>query len=280
MQEVSENFVEPIVFANGDLRHAPEAYAITFGCGLYDDDVLSTAASEDFLADTCGSLPPGGEERHSSPFYSELLDMVTHAVDKLGLDWEADAVQTQSQSKLDDRFLISRAPAQPCKPLPFSPDLHQEVSRSWKQPFSACITNATAADFATITDMAYGYAMMPPVEDTLAENLPPNSAGAWKSHPLLPSRPCRVTSSLVGKSYSAAGQVAATLHSMVVLQAYQAELLKELDEGEGITPEAVKELQWATDLALRAVKHTARAVGRSMVGMVTVERHLWLNLTT
>ncbi len=42
-----------------------------------------------------------------------------------------------------------------------------------------------------------------------------------------------------------------------------------LDEGEGITPEAVKELQQATDLALRATKHTARAVGRSMVGMVT-----------
>ncbi len=56
---------------------------------------------------------------------------------------------------------------------------------------------------------------------------------------------------------------------MAVLQTYQAELLKVLDEGEGITPEAVKELQQATDLALRATKHTARAVGRSMVGMVT-----------
>ncbi len=38
------------------------------------------------------------------------------------------------------------------------------------------------------------------------------------------------------------GQAAATLHSMGVLQAYQAELLKELDKGEGLTPpEAVKE---------------------------------------
>ncbi len=90
---------------------------------------------------------------------------------------------------------------------------------------------------------------------------------------------CRVTSSLVWKSKSAAGQAAATLHSMAVLQTYQVELLNELDEGEGITPEAVKELQQATDLALRATKHTARAVGRSMVGMVTVEHHLWLNLT-
>ncbi len=35
----------------------------------------------------------------------------------------------------------------------------------------------------------------------------------------------------------------------------------------------------ATDLALRATKHTARAVGRPMVGLVAAERHLWLNLT-
>ncbi len=72
VQKVNENFVEPIVFTDEDLRAAPEAYAITFGSGLYDDVVLSTAASEDFLVDTCGSLPPGGEERHSSPSYSEL----------------------------------------------------------------------------------------------------------------------------------------------------------------------------------------------------------------
>ncbi len=52
-------------------------------------------------------------------------------------------------------------------------------------------------------------------------------------------------------------QAAATLHSMGVLQAYQAELLKELDGGEGLSPEAVKELRREPDLALRATKHTA-----------------------
>lgn len=59
---------------------------------------------------------------------------------------------------------------------------------SWKQPYSTRITNAAAADFATIGDMAdRGYATMPPVEETLAEHLTPNSSMAWKSHPLLPS---------------------------------------------------------------------------------------------
>ncbi len=50
-----------------------------------------------------------------------------------------------------------------------------------------------------------------------------------------------------------------------------------MDEGDGVTLEAVKELCRATDLALRATKHTTRAVGRSMAGLVTAE--LWLNLT-
>ncbi len=66
---------------------------------------------------------------------------------------------------------------------------------------------------------------------------------------------------------------------MAILQAYQADVLKEMDEGIGLTPEAVKELRRATDLALRATKHTARAVGRPMAGSVAAERHLWLNLT-
>ncbi len=66
---------------------------------------------------------------------------------------------------------------------------------------------------------------------------------------------------------------------MAILQAYQADVLKEMDEGTGLTPEAVKELRRATDLALRATKHTARAVGRSMAASVAAERHLWLNLT-
>ncbi len=52
-----------------------------------------------------------------------------------------------------------------------------------------------------------------------------------------------------------------------------------MDERTGLTPEAVKELRRVTDLALRATKHTAHAVGRSMAGSIAAERHLWLNLT-
>ncbi len=78
----------------------------------------------------------------------------------------------------------------------------------------------------------------------------------------------RITSALVGKAYSAAGQAAACLHTMSLLLAYQAELLTELCE-----------LRRATDLSLRAVKETAKSIGRSMAALVATERHLWLNLS-
>ncbi len=116
---------------------------------------------------------------------------------------------------------------------------------------------------------------MPVIEDTLASHLSPSLAPSWKSRPLLPSKPCRTTSALIGKSYIAAGQAGMALHT----KAYQADVLKEMDEGTGLTPEAVKELRRATDLTLRATKHTARAVGRSMAASVAAECHLWLNLT-
>ncbi len=48
----------------------------------------------------------------------------------------------------------------------------------------------------------------------------------------------------------AAGQAGIALHRMAILQAYQADVLKEMDEGDGLTPEAVKELRKATHLAL------------------------------
>ncbi len=64
----------------------------------------------------------------------------------------------------------------------------------------------------------------------------------------------------------------------MVLQSYQADLLKDSDQGQGLPPEAVTELRRTTDLALRATKQTAAAIGRLMSVMVATERHLWMNL--
>ncbi len=41
----------------------------------------------------------------------------------------------------------------------------------------------------------------------------------------------------------------------------------------------ITELRRAADLARRATKETARAIGRSMAALVAAERHLWLTLS-
>ncbi len=75
--------------------------------------------------------------------------------------------------------------------------------------------------------------MMPQTEETLAGYLSPGGSSSLKKA-TLPTKPCRVTSSLVGKAFQAAGQAGAALHTMAVLQACQADLLKDLSTGGSI----------------------------------------------
>ncbi len=268
----------PVEFTQDYLFPSPGACdTVSFGI----DDVLLTAASdsEDFGPALADALTLSGQEARPSPAYSELVDVLSRATEKLALDWPDEPRESRS-SKLDERFLSGSNSKPERRKLPFFGDLHHEISRSWKQPFSSRLTNAAAADFTNLVgSVEQGYTAMPVVEETLASYLSPFLEPSWKSSPLLSSKPCRTTSTLIGKSYIAAGQAGMALHTMAILQAYQADVLKEMDEETGLTPEAVKELRRATDLALRAIKHTARAVGRSMAGSVAAERHLWLNLT-
>ncbi len=98
----------------------------------------------------------------------------------------------------------------------FFSDLHHEISRSWKQPFSSHLTNAAAADFANLVgSVEQGYTAVPVNEDRLASHLSPSLAPSWKSRPLLLTKLCRTTSALIGKSYIAAGQAGmATKHTL------------------------------------------------------------------
>ncbi len=73
-----------------------------------------------------------------------------------------------------------------------------------------------------------GYEGMPPVEETLASYLSVGETSSLKA-PSLPSKPLQ--------KYAAAGQAVASLHTMAVLQAYQADLLKDRDkEDPGLSP--------------------------------------------
>ncbi|ROI48126.1 hypothetical protein DPX16_0815 [Anabarilius grahami] len=125
---------------------------------------------------------------------------------------------------------------------------------------------------------ARGYEHLPPLDEAVAAHLCPPAAVGWKWKRALPSKPCRTTSTLAGRAYTSAGQAASALHTMAIFQVFQAKLLRSLDES-GVDEPAFRDLRSATDLALRATKATAQAIGHSMASLVVLERHLWLNLT-
>ncbi len=210
----------PVEFAHEYLCPSPEARdTVSFRL----DDVLFTAASdsEDFGPALADAFPPSGQEARPSAAYSELVDVLSRVTEKLSIDWPDEPRESQS-SKLDERFLSGPNSQPERRKLPFFSDLHHEISRSWKQPFSSRLTNTAAADFTNLVgSVEQGYTAIPVIEDTLASHLSPSLAPSWKSRPLLPTKPCRTTSGLIGKSYIAAGQAGMALHTMAILQAYQ-----------------------------------------------------------
>ncbi len=194
----------PVEFAHDYLFPSLGARdTVSFGL----DDVLLTAASdsEDFGPALVDALPPSSQETRPSAAYSELVDVLSRPTEKLSLDWLDEPRESQA-SKLDEQFLSGPNSRPERRKLTFFSDLHQEISRSWKQPFSSRLTNAAAADFTNLVgSVEQGYTAIPVVEDTLASHLLPSLAPSWKSRPLLPTKPCRTTSALIGKSYIAAG---------------------------------------------------------------------------
>ncbi len=93
------------------------------------DDILHTSASdsEDFGPALADALPPSGQEARPSAAYSELVDVLRSATEKLALDWPDEPRESRA-SKLDDRFLIGAHSKLERRKLPFFSNLHREIS--------------------------------------------------------------------------------------------------------------------------------------------------------
>ncbi len=88
----------PVEFAHDFLFPSPRARnTISFGL----DDIQHTAVSdsEDFGPALADALLPSGQEARPSAAYSELVDVLSRATEKLALDWP--------DSKHDERVVIS-----------------------------------------------------------------------------------------------------------------------------------------------------------------------------
>ncbi|XDV24344.1 hypothetical protein PO909_028555 [Leuciscus waleckii] len=204
------------------------------------------------------------------------MRVLAQAAASLGLEWSSP--EQPAHNRLDGFFLPGERASPASRPAPFLPELHEEVAKSWNAPYSARVRPAVSLAFSAVDDAKNkGYLSLPPVEEAIAAHLCPPSAGR-RAKPALPSKACRTTSSLLRRAFSAAGQAASALHTMATLQIFQADLLRKLDE-EGPDAICVPDLRSATDLALRATKSAAQAIGRNMASLTVTERHLWLTLS-
>ncbi|KAI2645082.1 ORF V: Enzymatic polyprotein [Labeo rohita] len=270
--------LQPVELPEGRSDPSCAVPVITFGAP--PDDQMSIAASEgermSSRDEDSAALPPSGVAAlpESDP---EMAAMLSRAAVSVGLEWNPPPCPEPSW--LDDWFLgAARAGSQLPAPVPFFPEVHEEVTKPWMAPFSTRSRSGPSSILTTLDGgVAKGYVELPPVEWSVAMQLCPKTANSWWGNPRLPSRACKFSSSLAGKAYTACGEATSALHAMALLQVHQAKALKELHEGSS-DPGVMQELQAATDLALRATKVTARSLDRVMSTLVVQERHLWLNL--
>ncbi len=230
---------------------------------------MSIAASGDGFTSSedegAVGLPPSGVVATATPD-PELMAMLARAAVSIGL--EVNRPPSPKPSRLDDWFLGA---GRGCTPVPFFPEVHEELTSSWMAPFTARSRSSTSSVLTTLDGgVARGYAGIPQVERAVAVHLCPQNAATWRNRPRLPSKACKLTAALAAKAYSAAGQAASALHAMAILQVHQAKALKQVHEG-STDPGLMQELRTAT-------KVTARSLGKAMSTMVVQERHLWLNL--
>ncbi len=84
----------------------------------------------------------------SCPAYEELLEVMERATAKLHLPWERTKMAAPP-GRLDERYLSGHKPPVQVS-LPFLPDLHTEVEREWKKPFSSRIHRFQHTSYANI----------------------------------------------------------------------------------------------------------------------------------
>ncbi len=145
---------------------------VTFGAP--PEDQMSIAASEGERMSSgdedSAALPPSGVAAlpESDP---EMAAMLSRAAASVRLEWNPPPCP--EPSRLDDWFLgVALAGSQRSAPVPFFPEVHEEVTKSWTAPFSARSRSGPSSSLTTLDGgAAKGYVELPPVERSVAMQL-------------------------------------------------------------------------------------------------------------
>ncbi len=125
--------------------------------------------------DDSAALPPSGVVALSEPD-PEMTAMLSRAAENVGLVWNPPP--RPDPSRLDEWFLGGgRAGFQRPPPVPFFPEVHEELTRSWKAPFTARNKPCGSSPLTTLDGgAALGYTGIPSVERSVAMQLCPTVA--------------------------------------------------------------------------------------------------------
>ncbi|KAL0194596.1 hypothetical protein M9458_008168, partial [Cirrhinus mrigala] len=156
---------------------------------------------------------------------AELAAMLVRAAKSI--DLEVPKAPSPECSQLD-WFLGAGSDVPPLStPVPFFPEVHEELTKTWRAPYTAHLRLSTSLLTTLDGEVARGYVDVPQVERAVAVHLCPQNAATWRNCPRLPSKACKLSSALAAKAYSTEGQAASALHAMAI---HQAKALKKLHQ--------------------------------------------------
>ncbi|ROL48564.1 hypothetical protein DPX16_12180 [Anabarilius grahami] len=158
------------------------------------DDSMSLAASNEAEGWTGESedpvpLPSLEPIDHSTGMDAELFRVLSKAVEELDLEWAPP--EEPSRSRLDEWFLPgSRRQSPRQRSAPFFPEVHEELTKSWRAPYSARLHTITRSALTTVDGSdAKGYEHLPPLDEAVAAHLfPPAAKSSQAMRHFLPKR--------------------------------------------------------------------------------------------
>ncbi|MGL5566006.1 MAG: hypothetical protein ACRDC4_09795, partial [Plesiomonas sp.] len=144
-----------------------------------DGDNVSLAASasewSDSASEPSASIQTAPSERSSLD--NELVRLLSRAVEDLEIDWSPP--EEAARSRLDEWYLQGRRPPPAQRFAPFFPEVHEEIAKAWKAPFSSRPKSAFSPALSTVDGaQERGYLHLPSLEEPIAAHLcPPSTTG-------------------------------------------------------------------------------------------------------
>ncbi len=94
---------------------------------------------------------------------ADLFRVLSSTVEELGLEWSPP--EEPSRSHLDDWFLPGRRQAPRQQASPFFPEVHDQITRSWRAPYLSSLRVSSSSTLTSVNGAEEkGYDSLPPLE--------------------------------------------------------------------------------------------------------------------